>query len=123
MTTPLCPLLKKPCIEHQCAFFTHIIGMHPQTGKELDQWDCSVRWLPVLMTEGARQTHNAVAAIESMRNEVVQRQDTLNAAIEQARSRDVGRIEGNVIHYPDGSRGILDGPEQRSDADSRSEYR
>lgn len=79
MSTPICPLLKKECIEHKCAFFTHIVGMHPQTGKELDQWDCSIRWLPILITEGARQTHNACAGIESMRNEIVKRMDNHEA--------------------------------------------
>lgn len=77
----LCPLLKKPCIEHECAWFAHVTGRDPQTGKDMDHWDCSIRWLPLMITEEARQTRGVQAAVESMRNEVVQRQDQLNNAV------------------------------------------
>ncbi|EEE06840.1 hypothetical protein KTE49_20760 [Burkholderia multivorans] len=80
----VCPLLKKPCLEHECAWFAHVVGRDPQTGRDVDHWDCSVRWLPVMMTEGARQTRGVQAAVESMRNDVVQRQDGLNTALNTA---------------------------------------
>jgi hypothetical protein len=82
----LCPLLKKECIEHKCAWFTHVTGIHPQTGKDLDLWDCSVRWLPVMITEQARQTRGVCASVDSMRNEVVKRQDELNTAVLEKRN-------------------------------------
>ena len=31
-----CPLLKKECIEHKCAWYTHIRGSNPNTGEDLD---------------------------------------------------------------------------------------
>lgn len=77
----LCPLLKKECVTHQCAWYTHIIGKDPQTSRDMDHWDCAIRWMPVLITETARQTHHVAASVDSMRNEVVQRQDVLNSAI------------------------------------------
>lgn len=77
----ICPLIKKACLEAQCTFWTHIQGKHPQTGKAIDQFDCSVKWLPILLVENARHTLGAQAAVESMRNEVVQRQDQLNNAV------------------------------------------
>lgn len=76
-----CPLIKAKCTEHGCAWYTHVIGLDPQTQKPIDTFDCAVKWLPILLTEGARQTHTVAAAVTSMRNEVVQRQDVLNGAI------------------------------------------
>lgn len=73
----LCPLLKKACIEHQCAFYTHVVGTDPQTGGAMDHWDCAVKWLPVLLIEGAQQTRQAGAAIESFRNEMVKANDRI----------------------------------------------
>lgn len=77
----ICPLVKKTCLEGGCTFWTHVSGTHPQTGARLDQFDCSIKWLPMLLVENARSTRGAQAAVESMRNEVVQRQDALNNAV------------------------------------------
>lgn len=90
---PLCPLLKKECIEAECAFWVHLTGSHPQTGVMMDRFDCSVKWLPVLLVENARQTRGAQAAVESMRNEVVKRQDELNNAVRLPRTPQAPRVE------------------------------
>jgi hypothetical protein len=68
---PLCPLLNKPCIEKDCHWFTRIRGKHPQTEADIDMDDCSVKWLPVLLIENSKETRQAAAAVESMRNEGV----------------------------------------------------
>jgi len=70
-----CPLLKKACIEHQCKFYVHLLGNDPQTSKGIDKFDCAMAFIPVLLIEGAQQTRQAGAAVESMRNELVQRMD------------------------------------------------
>lgn len=67
----VCPLLKKPCVEHQCAWYIHIRGQHPQTGQEIDQYDCSMVMQPILMIENSQQQRQTAAAVESFRNEVV----------------------------------------------------
>lgn len=82
-----CPLLKKACIESDCAFWTHMLGTHPQTSAPVDQWGCAVAWLPVLLVENARHARGVQAAVESTRNEIVSRQDTLNNLITQASRR------------------------------------
>ncbi|WP_193098021.1 hypothetical protein [Burkholderia sp. Z1] len=84
---PLCPLLKKVCLGDGCMFWVHMLGNNPQTGHDVDQWDCSFRWVPMLIVESARQTRGAQAAVESMRNEVIDRQDRLNSLIAQASRR------------------------------------
>lgn len=66
-----CPLIKKDCIQTRCAWFTQVRGVHPQTGKDVDEWGCAVAWLPVLLIENAQQSRQTGAAVESFRNEMV----------------------------------------------------
>ena len=97
---PICPLLKKECIGDGCMFWTHMLGTNPQTGQPVDQFDCSIRWLPVLILENARMTRGAQAAVESMRNEVVQRQDALNNAValgQREAAKRIGETECQTI--------------------------
>ena len=46
-----CPLIGKDCIGIQCSWFTQIRGMNPQTGEEVDEWDCAVKWVPMMLIE------------------------------------------------------------------------
>ena len=69
---PNCPLDNfNPCRQLECAWFMKIQGTNPQTGSEIDEWGCSVAWLPVLMIENSKQQHHTGAAVESFRNEMV----------------------------------------------------
>ena len=61
-------------------FWTHVRGTHPQTGQELDEYDCAIRWLPVLLIENAKETRQGAAAVESFRNQVVRQQEALDHA-------------------------------------------
>jgi hypothetical protein len=66
-----CPLIKKECVQLQCAWFTQLRGTHPQTGAEIDEWMCAVSALPMLQIEVAKEVRQGAAATESFRNEVV----------------------------------------------------
>ena len=66
-----CPLIKKKCKEHGCSWYIQVMGSNPNTGQEVNEWACAVRWLPMLLIEGSQQTRHAGAAIESFRNEMV----------------------------------------------------
>tara|TARA_B100001250_G_scaffold96834_1_gene81084 strand:- start:1607 stop:1933 length:327 start_codon:yes stop_codon:yes gene_type:complete len=66
-----CPLIGKDCIGLQCAWFTQVRGMHPQTGEDIDEWDCAIQWMPVLLIENSRKQNETSAAVESFRNEMV----------------------------------------------------
>ena len=92
--TKKCPLLKKACIEADCAFWTHILGTHPQSGMPVDQWGCAVTWLPLLLVENARHARGVQAAVESTRNEITSRQDLLNNAVKAAQRPSGEQIEG-----------------------------
>ncbi len=72
-----CPLIKKECVEHKCKFYIQVLGKNPNTGQEVNQWDCAVSWLPMLLIEGSQQTRQAGSAIESFRNEMVNAQQQL----------------------------------------------
>lgn len=60
---------------HKCPLWIQIRGMHPQTGEEVDRWNCSFSELPLLIVETAKETRQSAAATESMRNEIVLRMD------------------------------------------------
>lgn len=95
MKTPLCPFLKKPCIEHECMMYTHVQMTDPQSGLTKDEWTCSLVLIPIMIIENARKTGGVQSAVESMRNEVVKRQDVLNAAIEERKHETPRIVDSN----------------------------
>jgi len=76
----ICPYLNEPCIGHRCMLFTHFTMKDPQTGRDRDEWTCAHALNPVMMLELANQIRQVAASVDSMRNEVVKRQDVLNTA-------------------------------------------
>lgn len=64
-------------------------GNNPNTGEEIDDYGCSMAWLPVLMIENSQQQRQTGAAVESFRNEMVKANDmgqqVLLATLQQAR--------------------------------------
>jgi len=66
-----CPLTGDPCAEHQCEWYTHILGTNPQTGEQMDKFGCTVAFLPMLLIENSQQQRQTGAAVESFRNEMV----------------------------------------------------
>tara|TARA_B100001094_G_scaffold327296_1_gene385170 strand:+ start:42075 stop:42458 length:384 start_codon:yes stop_codon:yes gene_type:complete len=66
-----CPLIRKNCIEHKCAWYMRIAGLDPNTGQEIDHWGCAISWMPTLLIENSQQQRQTGAAVESFRNEMV----------------------------------------------------
>jgi hypothetical protein len=66
-----CPFFKTPCMEHDCRMWINVQGIHPQTGETVNEWDCSINWVPVLLVEVAKQARGGAAATESFRNVVL----------------------------------------------------
>ena len=67
-----CPLNKfEPCKQLDCAWFTQVRGVNPNTGKEVDEWGCAIAWFPILLIENSQQQRQTGAAVESFRNEMV----------------------------------------------------
>ena len=85
-----CPLDGfKPCRQLDCAWFIKVRGNNPNTGEEIDDYGCTMAWLPVLMIENSQQQRQTGAAVESFRNEMVKANDmsqqVLMATLQQAR--------------------------------------
>jgi hypothetical protein len=71
-----CPLIKKDCAGLKCAWFTKVVGYDSNTGKEVDEYQCAVAWLPMLLIENSGQQRQTGAAVESFRNEMVKSNET-----------------------------------------------
>lgn len=91
-----CPLLGKKCIEHKCAWFTQIRGQNPNTGQEVDEWQCVANILPILLLENSSQQRQTGAAIESMRNEMVRRDTATVSLLASAGAMPVQTIVSEV---------------------------
>lgn len=70
-----CPLVKKDCVEMKCAWFTRIQGFDTNTGNQVDEWQCAISLLPMLLVENSGQQRQTGAAVESFRNEMVKAND------------------------------------------------
>jgi hypothetical protein len=77
-----CPLDGfKPCRQLECAWFLKISGKNPQSNKEIDEWGCSMAWLPIMMIENSQQQRSTGAAVESFRNEMVKANEATTKAL------------------------------------------
>jgi hypothetical protein len=68
-----CPLIKKDCVGLQCAWFTRVQGVDTNTGNQVDEYQCAIAWMPMLLIENSGQQRSTGAAVESFRNEMVMR--------------------------------------------------
>ena len=74
-----CPLDSfNPCRQMGCAWFMKVTGNNPQTGQEIDEWGCSMAWIPILLIENSQQQRQTGAAVESFRNEMVKSNEASN---------------------------------------------
>lgn len=77
-----CPLDGfKPCRQLDCAWFMKVTGSNPNTGDAVDEWGCSMAWLPIMMLENSQQQRQTGAAVESFRNEVVRTNTEMQQAL------------------------------------------
>jgi len=69
----MCPLWQKDMstVCHKCPLWTHVAGKNPNTGEDVNKWNCSLAWMPMLMIENSMMQRQTGAAVESFRNEVV----------------------------------------------------
>jgi hypothetical protein len=66
-----CPLIKKDCIGLTCAWYTRVQGYDMNSGSQVDNYECAISWLPMLLIENSGQQRQTGAAVESFRNEMV----------------------------------------------------
>lgn len=86
-----CPLNNfEPCKQLDCAWFIQIRGLNPNTGAEIDEWGCSIAWMPILMIENSQQQRQTGAAVESFRNEMVKANQITTQVL-------LGKSENNLL--------------------------
>jgi hypothetical protein len=71
----VCPLHRKAMSKvcHVCPLWAQLRGRHPQTGDEIDEWNCSLAMLPALLVNNAQEVRQGAAATESLRNIIDER--------------------------------------------------
>jgi len=70
---------------YRCAWHVEMKGIDA-SGENHNEWKCSMAWMPILQTEMAGTNRGQTAAIESLRNETVKRQ---NIALDTMRKLNV----------------------------------
>jgi hypothetical protein len=88
-----CPLIQKDCVGLECNWFIQVRGTNPNTGQAIDEWGCSIAWLPVLLIENSQQQRQTGAAVESFRNEMVKQNEQTNKFLISAASSNLIQIE------------------------------
>lgn len=64
------------------------MGSDPQTGQPKDEFGCTLRWLPILLTENATMIRRAGASSDKTATEVARLHGTLFASMpEEAQQR------------------------------------
>lgn len=86
-----CPLNNfEPCKQLECAWFLKIRGTNPNTGEDVDDWGCSMAWMPVLLIENAQMSRQTGAAVESFRNEMVKSNEASQQILVHAARKAIG---------------------------------
>lgn len=70
----LCPMpdetgKRGPCIENRCRWYIQLLGKNPQKDAPIEEWNCAISYLPILLIENAQQTRQFAASTDSARNE------------------------------------------------------
>lgn len=113
-----CPLLNKKCIKHQCVWYNMLQGKNPQTGQNVQEWGCSIAWIPLLLVENTGKQVQTNAAIESFRNEMVKANMVTLALVNENNKKqkqdplkEVGSIWSNINEGQDALANGKDLPE------------
>ena len=79
----VCPLHQKDMSKvcHKCPLWVQLRGKNPQTGAEVDEWNCSLATLPMLLVENSRSTRSVASATESFRNEMTKAHQQASALV------------------------------------------
>jgi hypothetical protein len=92
-----CPLLKKDCVGLQCAWFTRVQGTDMNTGNQVDEYQCAMAWMPMLLIENSGQQRQTGAAVESFRNEMVKANETSQKVLLASLSVQQPSLAGNDV--------------------------
>lgn len=79
----ICPLHKEDMsrVCRLCPWWTQLRGKHPVTNSDIDEWACAITFLPILLIENSKETRQAAAGIDMLRNEVDQSNNRMSALL------------------------------------------
>lgn len=89
----ICPMMGGECVEDgairdgelvACRFWVTVQGKNPQTGETVNNGDCAMAWMPVLLIENSKVNRETGAAVESFRNEMVKANEASQQMLMQA---------------------------------------
>jgi hypothetical protein len=66
----------------KCSQWRKVSGKNPQSGADLDHWDCTFGWGPTLQLEQARVNFSLGGAVESLRNRINELGQGLNKVVQ-----------------------------------------
>jgi len=103
-----CPLINKKCMKHRCIWYNMLQGKHPQSGANVQEWGCSIAWIPLLLVENTGKQVQTNSAVESFRNEMVKANMVTLALVNEQNKKEkvdptkqVGSIWGNISESQD----------------------
>ena len=91
-----CPLIKKKCMKHRCIWYNMLQGNNPQTGAPVQEWGCSIAWLPLLLVENNGKQIQTTSAVESFRNEMVKANMVTLALVDQKNKKEKENPVGSM---------------------------
>jgi hypothetical protein len=51
---------------HACPLWIQVRGKHPQSGEDIDRWDCAMAWMPMLLIENSQMQRFTAASVDKM---------------------------------------------------------
>lgn len=91
-----CPLIRKDCVQFKCKFWTKLVGDHPQiAGQKIDEYDCAVKWIPMLMIENTKEAIGVTSSINSFRNQMVLGQNAVLQTAVKERVKEITDARDN----------------------------
>lgn len=70
-----------PCRQFDCGWYMKIIGKNPNTEKDVEEYGCSIAWMPIFLIENSQIQNQTGSAIESFRNKMVKSNESIKALI------------------------------------------
>ena len=93
----ICPIFKSECIGLDCAWFVKVEGYDINSGKRVDEWNCTVALIPMLLIENSGMQRQTGAAVESFRNEMVKATEASQQLFIAAASGNVSQLSKQIL--------------------------
>lgn len=75
----VCPFHRRPMSKvcHTCPMWTLVRGKDPQSTEDVDQWNCALAWLPMMMINVAQQSRQTGASCDKVATEIKKFHDNM----------------------------------------------